>query len=385
MKNLEQFKILIFTTRFFPHVGGVENVVQNIAKYSAFNINIITGLDFFNNHLQKIFAYKNESWEDKVTIYRLWINIPRSIFGFIAFPYRFLVTNVAIFLLMQKNRYKIVNYHFPDDSLVYFLIAHFIFRFKFIVNIHGNDIQVNADKKIYKKLFALLFKKANYIVVNSSYIKEQIKTRYGGLDNKIKIIPNGIDLDLYKNIKDALAQKDKYIFSVGRMVEKKGFDILIKAFAVSKASESVKLIIEGTGPESAKLKILAKSLKLGEKIVFMDGKLNEMQKIVYMKNAIIGVVPSKIEPFGIVALEFMACGTPLIASNTGGLSDLVDGKNTGLLFNNQDVNDLAQKIDMLIVDLDLLNNLSYGEYNFVKDFDIKKIVSKYDDLYQKLI
>ena len=384
MKYSSAKKILLFTTRFAPHVGGVENVVENITKYSEYDVSVLTSIDFFENHLQKLFACKKDRWRSKNDIYRIWMNMPRSVMGAVAFPYRFITSLVAIFLLMQKNRFKVVNYHYPDDSLIYFLFTYFLFRFNYIVNIHGNDIQINSDKKFYKPLFKILFHHATYIVANSNYMKSQIIDRYLNISSKIKIIPNGIDSTHFKNIKEILPEKDKYIFAIGRIVEKKGFDVLLKAFAVSKARENLVLYIEGTGENLEKIKSLAKSLKLGERVKFFEGSLDHVQKVTYMKNALIGVIPSRIEPFGIVALEFMASGTPLIGSRTGGLVDLIDGKNTGILFNVDDVNDLATKIDELVSNSHMRNTLSYGEFNFVKEFDMQKIVERYDSLYKKL-
>ena len=133
---------------------------------------------------------------------------------------------------------------------------------------------------------------------------------------------------------------------MGRLVYKKGVDVLIQAFKKAEVP-NLKLVIEGKGEESSRLRTLINDLSLEDKVFMTEDSSSYDKMIAYMKGAVFGVMPSRIEPFGIVSLEFLAAGIPLIASKTGGLISLLEDGRTCLFFENENVNELADKIRMM--------------------------------------
>lgn len=135
-------KILIITTRFYPHIGGVEEVVANLARnLSADNeVKVLSSLDS-RSGLNKLLQIQTpeelfESYSNK----KIWINLPGSVLGWIIFPARFFLALIELFSYVQKLKPDIINYHFPDDSSIYVDLLTSITRTPTVVNIHGNDL-----------------------------------------------------------------------------------------------------------------------------------------------------------------------------------------------------------------------------------------------------
>lgn len=382
-------RILIITTRFFPHVGGVEEVVSNIAKILSkdnvvsilSSLDINTGLSFFKR-LTKISVEERtfETYKNK----RIWINLPSSIVGILIFPARFILALIEVIFYVSKFKPDVINYHFPDDSVVYVDLLSSVIRVPIVVNIHGNDLHIFSKKAIHKFFINRLLKRASLIVVNSAYMKAEFLDSFPHLSNKLRIIPNGLDVDLYKQSKvgKKYAANGPYIFYVGRLVEKKGVDILIRAFYKLR-DEKINLVIEGKGEELSKIKELVRGLDLTDKVKFTDGKLTQEEKIEAMKGAIFGVIPSRVEPFGIVALEFLAAGTPIIASKTGGLENLLKDQSTCLFFENGNIGDLASKMKGIMEKENLRKTLKEEGQKEVENYRWEVITQKYLNTYKE--
>jgi glycosyltransferase involved in cell wall biosynthesis len=157
--------------------------------------------------------------------------------------------------------------------------------------------------------------------------------------SKIDIIPNGVDATRFDQLEgQSLTQfrsrfalpSEKIIFSVGRVVQEKGMQVLVKAMPLVLAEyPSVKAIIAGKGPELDSLRSLAWSSDVGEK-VFVVGFVSDADRDRLFKVADCAVFPSLYEPFGIVALEAMAARCPVVVSEVGGLKDVVQHAETGI-------------------------------------------------------
>lgn len=372
-------KVLLFTTRFYPHVGGVEKVVADIFNYTSCDAYALVSNDTYNKFFQKLIPVRYDIFNGK-KILRVWMNLPRSILGLISFSYRFLISCISIIWYIKNVRPDVVNYHFPDDSLIYFLFAHKILNFKYVVNIHGNDLHIFSKKYPNKLLFSNLIKNSRSVVVNTDYMKKELESAFPISGRKIVVIPNWINLKEIPVKNEINGLPKKYIFFVGRLVKKKGVDVLIKAFAKVSHSD-LKLIIEGSGDEFENLKKLVAELHQEDRIIFTNGKLSHEEKFAYIKNSEFGVIPSRIEPFGIVALEYMACGTPIICSKTGGLAELINDGINGILFENESENDLFEKMTELLDNKELQDKIRKNELEFIKNFHVENVMKKYDELY----
>lgn len=182
---------------------------------------------------------------------------------------------------------------------------------------------------------------ADSIVVFSQHERDAMIRLYNAPDEKIEVIPCGVDVELFSPSDQKIArqklglQDGNVVLYVGRLEPLKGVDILLKAVAQLEQGEPVKTIIVGgdleEDSEMGRLKSLSHELGISDHVSFL-GRMNQQELPTYYNAADICVVPSYYESFGLVALESMACGTPVIASRVGGLPTIVkDGLNGYLI------------------------------------------------------
>ncbi len=189
---------------------------------------------------------------------------------------------------------------------------------------------------------------------------------------KCHVIPNGIDISKFDAVIRTLnVRRAKIVLSVGRLVWPKGIDYLIRAMpAVLKKVPEAKLVIVGEGEERKNLANLVKNRALGDKVEFRGYmKFKELVKT-YLEASVF-VLPSftRLENFGIVLLEAMACRTPVIASDIPGVRENIT-KDNGLLFPPRDVDSLADSIITIIPDDEKIKRMG--------DAGRKLVEAKYD-------
>ncbi|MFZ2975831.1 MAG: glycosyltransferase [Candidatus Moraniibacteriota bacterium] len=254
------------------------------------------------------------------------------------------------------------------------------------------------QRTIFEKEIA---QKADRIIATSPVEKEIIKNLFGISEKKIKTITIGVDTKIFRPIKierarkmERIENKGKIILYVGRIEWRKGIGTLLYAFReVVKDYPNAKLYIIGGGrsksarkleeAECERLKKISQELGIEKRVNFLGPKKqNELYK--YYSAADICVVPSYYEPFGIVPLESMACGTPVIASRTGGLQYTVGNKVTGCLFEPKNYIDLAEKINIV-----LKNGKDFYAGNCLKrisdEFQWDEIADQYENFFNQLI
>ena len=389
-------RILIISTRFLPHIGGVEDVVEKLAKSLApkNELKVITSLnldDLVNKKrpnskvtklLWKMFLGFKVADKENVgyEVDRFWLNLPRSLMGFLSFPYRFIFSALAFIREVKKFKPEVINYHFPDDSSIYVFIMILFVKKPLVLNIHGNDLHFYSNRFPYSFLIEKLVNRADRIIVNSEYMKKEFRKRFLGKSRKIVIVPNSVDVEVIQKIKPRPYFSEDYVFFVGRMVDKKAVDVLLKAFSVIE-DKTIKLLLEGSGVLLNQNIQLANDLGLNERVVFTKGTLNYTEKTAYMKAATIGVIPSRIEPFGIVALEMLAGGIPIVASETGGLKSILKEGKTALFFQNEKFKSLAKRIDVLLNDDNLKNKLVTNGLKEVQKYKLKNVTKRYMEVY----
>lgn len=168
------------------------------------------------------------------------------------------------------------------------------------------------------------------VICCSEYMRNEVKSVFQVPDDKIRVIPNGVDVREFESRVDTWRFKDQYaswdekiVFFVGRLVREKGVDLLIEAIPrVLQAYPGVKFVIAGKGPALEHLKGRAAQLGVSHKVYF-TGYIDDATRNGLYKCAEVAVFPSLYEPFGIVALEAMAAKVPVVVSDVGGLGEVV--------------------------------------------------------------
>jgi glycosyltransferase involved in cell wall biosynthesis len=198
-----------------------------------------------------------------------------------------------------------------------------------------------------------IINKTDYLISNSQTSANFIEKKY---DRKTNLVAwPGVDTNIFK----PSSAKEEYIYTLGRLEKIKNIDLVIKSFALyckKYQNDELKLIIIGTGIEKKALIELAVILKIDKRITF-TGNCDQKKVALIASHAKAGIFLCPNESFGLAAVESMACGTPVIGVNHGGIAETVSDGQTGLL-SGLDENEIADKIHNLLTNKQKLEKLS---------------------------
>jgi len=231
------------------------------------------------------------------------------------------------------------------------------------------------------------------VVACSFYMREQIADIFGVEEARISVIPNGIDPDDLAPEDDAelarlrgeFAQPEqKLVLLIGRLVYEKGFQLALEAMPqVIERVPGTRFLVAGSGTHEDELHRQAQDLGLMEPGTFLgwigDDVLHSLYRI-----ADLTVVPSIYEPFGLVALEAMACGCPCIVADTGGLREVVPHEDVGLRFRPRDPESLAEVAVRVLSDDELGHRLVEEAYEHLRRFDWADVAEQTAAVYELL-
>lgn len=245
------------------------------------------------------------------------------------------------------------------------------------------------ENRIIKFLSDVSLRTSDYIITISRGIAKDLIEHHDVKEEKIRIIYNPINLEnVQKLAKKPLnhpwfLSQEPVIIAVGRLTKQKGFSYLIKALFLIHPETKAKLVILGQGPEKEKLKELSKQLNIEKEVEFLGFQKNPYRFITQAK---VFVLSSLWEGFGNVIIEAMACGCPVVSTNCqSGPSEILENGKYGILVPIANSKSLAGGILKLLDNSKLRKELSEKGRQKVKDFDIKKIVKEYQDLFFKIL
>ena len=235
------------------------------------------------------------------------------------------------------------------------------------------------------------YKKVNRIIAVSNAVRDFMS--YFADPRKIIVIPNAIHTAEYRLGKDIqvlreelnIAPDEKVVLFLGRLVFRKGVHILIDAFKKLKANSLTRLYIIGTGSMESTLRGMVSAFNLTNRVVFV-GNITHNLKIKYLNAADFVVVPSIYgEAFGIVVIEALAAGKPVIATRIGGMKDILHPEKDGLFVPAADSNALKNAIETLLEDETLLAQMSKNALETAKRYDWNVVGKEILSLYKSLL
>lgn len=230
---------------------------------------------------------------------------------------------------------------------------------------HGRNNGIRTEMQRYiSSCEAILINECCSVVSCSYYMREQISGLFLTSRDKIRVIPNGIEGEKFhgkvksKDFRRRFAEDhEKIVFFIGRHVHEKGIQLLIDSMpSIIELCGNVKFIIGGVGPMTLELKDKVENMNLQNKVVF-TGYMEEKNKINLYKVADAAIFPSLYEPFGIVVLEAMAAGCPVVASDVGGITEIINHKTTGLKFMANSIGSLRENLISVLLDEELSEKL----------------------------
>jgi 1,4-alpha-glucan branching enzyme len=213
---------------------------------------------------------------------------------------------------------------------------------------HGrnNGIHSELQYEINQKEWELTYE-ADRVIVCSDYMKEELLTIFSMPEEKLAVIPNGVDIDLlrpYTGLSTIENNNEFTVFSVGRMVKEKGYQTVIDAAALLKErNEKIRFVIAGKGPMLQAYQQQVAERQLDSHVTFL-GFVSDEERNEWFSRCDATIFPSYYEPFGIVALEGLAAGKATIVSDTGGLAGIIRHEENGLKMIPGDVQSLATQV-----------------------------------------
>ncbi|AKB76148.1 Glycosyltransferase [Methanosarcina lacustris Z-7289] len=362
-------KIILLVDLFPPKwLAGTEIASYNIAKYLAktgHEVHVITSLDK---------GFPKKETIDRFCIHRTPIKKIRFI-GIIFYWFH-------IFLEIKRINPNIV--HVQSISTALPGIFSMIFLKKpYVIWGQGSDVYI--PDKFTKFISKIVLKNASIVIALSEDMKRKMNTIYKRED--IVILPNGIELDKFKGLSSRKQNNDKTkktIIFVGTLRPVKGIEYLIKAMnSIHEQLPNTDLLIVGDGPDREKMETLVQELNLQDCIHFV-GKVSNEEIPEYMAQADLFALPSLSEGFGIVNIEAMAAGLPIVTTNVGGLPEIVINGENGFLVEPKNPEALAETILLILSDNDLkarisMNNQMKAE-QYSWDIVVKNLISIYESL-----
>jgi glycogen(starch) synthase len=386
---------MMFSWEYPPRViGGISPHVyflsKNLAK-SGVKVHVVT-CDFpgaaAHEVVDGVEVYRVDSYKNPAPDFATWVYLMN--------------------LNMQREAAAIVNklggkvdvFHAHDWLVATAGIGlKHVFRKPLLVTMHSTEIgrrdglHTDTEKMIHETEAWLTYE-AWKVICCSDYMVSHVRWAFGLPEDKLVMIPNGVNTHVYENPEneDCEAFRAKYalpeekiVLYVGRLVYEKGIHVLINTVPKVLERANAKFIIVGSGYMKEQLLNIVRSMRLEHKVLFM-GFVEDATLLRLQKCAAASVVPSLFEPFGIVALEAMAAKSPVVVSDTGGLSEIVDHDATGFKAYPNNPDSLAWGITKILTDENYRNYIRENAYRKVQEkYDWQKIAQQTKKLYKTVL
>ena len=387
-------KILMLTWEYPPRVvGGISKVVYDLSHKMVKEGNEVTVVTYKDGDNVKY--YENDKGVEVYRVDNYMIRANNFIDWIMQLNFN-MITKVNE-IINKNGKFDVIHAH---DWLVAYSAKSIkeSYNIPLISTIHATEsgrnsgIHDETQRYINDSEWMLTYESSE-VIVNSNYMKNEVQRLFGLPYDKINVIPNGVNLQLFSNVnidydfrRQYAMDNEKIILYVGRLVYEKGIQNLIAAMPkILDRYHDSKLIICGRGGMIDELMEQVKYLGIDNKVYFAgycDSK--KMQKM--YKCADVAVFPSTYEPFGIVAIESMLSGTPTIVSDVGGLNEIVEHGVTGMKSYAGNANSIADSVLALLFDPKLCANISQNAIKKVKEnYNWAKITDNTYYVYQLAI
>jgi glycosyltransferase involved in cell wall biosynthesis len=337
---------------------------------------VIDGVEVY-----RIDSYKNPSPDFATWVYLMNMNMQKE---------------TATLMKKIGNKIDVIHAHDWLVANAGIGLKH-VFRKPLLVTIHSTEmgrrdgLHTTAEKMIHETEAWLTYE-AWKVICCSDYMISHVRYVFGLPNDKLVMVPNGVNIDCYNSNEDFATfrakfalPEEKIILFVGRLVYEKGIHVLINAVPKIIGKVNAKFIIVGSGYMKEQLLNIVRSMGLEHKVLF-QGFLDEATLLKLQMCADVSVVPSLFEPFGIVALEAMAAKSPVVASDTGGLSEIIEHDVTGVKVYPNNPDSLAWGITKVLQDESYAKCLRDNAYRRVQQkYDWAKIAQDTKRIYEGVL
>lgn len=306
-------------------------------------------------------------------------------------PYELALSSKLVDMVkLHKIELLHVHYAIPHAYAGYMakkMLAEENIHIPMVTTLHGTDITLVGNHPFYKPAVTFSINNSDVVTSVSQSLKEDT-LRLFDIRKEIHVVPNFIDIPKKINPytdcqRDLMAEPhEKIVTHVSNLRPVKRVTDVIEVFDRIQKKIPAKLVVVGEGPERESCERLSAEKGIEEKVLFV-GNSNEVDKILCFTDLFL--LPSEKESFGLAALEAMACGVPVISSNTGGLPEVNIHGVSGFLSDVGNVDEMAENALKILTSEEVLNKFKMQAVEAAMVYDTKKIVPLYEKLYQEAL
>ncbi|MEM6366909.1 MAG: N-acetyl-alpha-D-glucosaminyl L-malate synthase BshA [Myxococcota bacterium] len=251
----------------------------------------------------------------------------------------------------------------------------------FVVTLHGTDVVRRGPMRACARATKLALHSAQGVTVPSAFLAREARAAFQLEAEQVAEVPNFVDPDLNHPPREHRPDGPtlNLVHVSNLRIVKRVQDIL---YAMTRLPPRVRLNVVGEGPQRGQLESLTRTLRLQERVRFF-GRRNDVPDI--LRSSDVFVFPSQVESFGLAALEASACGLPVVASDVGGLPEVVEDGVSGLLFPSRDVDALADRVRQLMDGPELRRRMGEAGRSRALRFGPAASVDAYENLYARLV
>ncbi len=306
-----------------------------------------------------------------------------------------LTTASKISEVIKKHNLDLINVHYALPYSVSSYLAKQIvltenIKIPVITSLHGTDIHTIGRKKDFKPIIRFTLSQSDGITAVSKFLAEQ--SRELDIESEIKVIYNYVDSKRFKREKskeltelkrEFTTSNEKIIFHASNFRKIKRIEDIIMAFNRINRKVKSKLILAGTGPERAKIKELVEKLKLKKRVFFL-GQVKKIEK--YYAISDLFMLVSEKEGCPLSILEAMASEVPVVATNVGGIPEILINGKTGYLVEKGDITDMARKAVRILTDKRKRKQMGEaGRQEVLEKYNVDKVVTQYEDYFRRIL
>ncbi len=301
-------------------------------------------------------------------------------------------------LALATTMAEVCDLHDLDIMHVHYAIPHLVSAnlarqmlvgrdVKVVATLHGTDVTIVGNDPSYRRVMRFSLEQADGVTAVSSYLKNETY-RTVGTSCPIQVIPNFVDLERFNvqpcpEASKLRQENERVLIHVSNFRPVKRVTDIIEATAQVAKSHPVRLLMVGDGPDRPAAEKRARELGISDAVCFL-GSQDNIEKI--LPCADLFLLPSQFESFGLSALEAMACGVPVIATASGGLSEVVEDERTGKLFPVGDIEAFSLAIKDLLDDDSKLKSFGTAARDRAKElFRIDSVIPQYMEFYRKIL
>ena len=375
-------RIALMPSAYLPMVGGVEELSRHLARHLTLagdEVEVWTPLPQ---------GGEPNAIVEGIGVRRFPMPLPSARVGAVTrFPAAGAAALRALLRAVRQFRPDVLHVQCFSVNGAYATALSRLTGTPLVVSLQGETVMDDGDvfehSVSLRLALRLGLRRAAAVTGCSQFVLDDATARFGLPPGAGSVLFNGVEL-FENDFRAVELPFERSVVCLGRLVEKKGFDLLLRAFpAVARHHPGVGLVIGGSGPFGARLEEQARHLGMAP-LVHFTGPLDREQVNGVLRQAEVFVMPSRVEPFGIVVLEAWRAGCPVVATSIGGAPEFVRPGHDGIVCDPTDTTALGTAVSRLLGDAALCARLVANGNSRVRDFHWSVVAGRYRAVYERV-